>query len=422
MIPSYNQELRTRKNKNRVFWTIVFVFAGFLYLFFQGYYINYNQLFHLDDESKKTFLKPFGIVDIHVFPSPDSIKINNENYDNNSKTIFDLGHYDIIVKKEGYLSPGFSVDITQKNPFYADTVNLIRLPAYMSTGLDFDMITPIDEGFLARISGTHNFWVLSQDYGITDIIDTQYTFVWRTYFTDGKSIFEYNIPLKKFQPLTVPKWEKLPVCSTWKWYEEQLFCPNTLSFFPAKKLDTDEKILMANANLILSNKRIYNQDKDNDNWQYYEYQSGTLRHPESLIHVNEIPYVLEQNNLTPIDLPSALSGSIIPLDTGLDTITSAREFGSESVVIGMKGGKNMFVVFDGDKRFFGEFGTMKLENLQVEKINGVYIFITSGNIYVYYKGATQIFNILSAPIVGFTDSLVFFKKDGKVSVLDILKK
>lgn len=133
MIPSYQADLQARKNKNRVFWTIVFLFSGFLYLFFQGYYINYNQLFHLDDESKKTFLKPFGIIDVHVFPSPDVITINNENYDNNSKTIFDLGHYDIAVKKEGYLSPHFSVDITQKNPFYADTVNLIRLPEYSST-------------------------------------------------------------------------------------------------------------------------------------------------------------------------------------------------------------------------------------------------------------------------------------------------
>ncbi len=177
MIPSYRADLRTRKNKNRVFWAIVFTFAGFLFLFFQGYYINYNQLFHLDDESKKTFLKPFGIVDIHVFPSPDSITINNENYNNNSKTIFDLGHYDITIEKTGYLSPHFTVDITQKNPFYTDTVNLLRLPAYVPTGLDFDMITPIDEGFLAQISGTHNFWVLSKEYGITDIIDTQYTFV-----------------------------------------------------------------------------------------------------------------------------------------------------------------------------------------------------------------------------------------------------
>lgn len=133
MIPSYKADLQARKMKNRIFWTIVLLFSGFLYLFFQGYYINYEQLFRPDDTSKQAFLKPFGIIDIHVFPSPDAITINNENYDNNSKTIFDLGHYDISVKKDRYLSPHFSVEITQKNPFYADTVNLVRLPEYIST-------------------------------------------------------------------------------------------------------------------------------------------------------------------------------------------------------------------------------------------------------------------------------------------------
>ncbi|MDP2104238.1 MAG: hypothetical protein Q8K26_04940, partial [Candidatus Gracilibacteria bacterium] len=369
-----------------------------------------------------TFLKPFGIVDIHVFPSPDSITINNENYNNNSKTIFDLGHYDITIEKTGYLSPHFTVDITQKNPFYTDTVNLLRLPAYVPTGLDFDMITPIDEGFLAQISGTHNFWVLSKEYGITDIIDTQYAFVGGAYFTDGKGIFEYSIPLKKFQPLAVSKGEKLPICSDWKWYGEQLFCPDTRTFFPQKKLDTDEHILSANVDIILSNKRIYNQDPDNENWQYYEYQSGTLRHPESLIHVKKIPYILENNYLTPIDPPSTLSGSILPLNTSFDTIIRAREFGSESIVVGVKGGKNMFVVFDGEKRFFGEFGTINLENIRIEKLNGVYVFITKNSVYIYYKGSREIFNVIEAPIVGFADSLVFFKKDGKVSVLDLLRK
>ncbi len=82
----------------------------------------------------------------------------------------------------------------------------------------------------------------------------------------------------------------------------------------------------------------------------------------------------------------------------------------------------MFVVFDGEKRFFGEFGTINLENIRIEKLNGVYVFITKNSVYIYYKGSREIFNVVEAPIVGFADSLVFFKKDGKVSVLDLLRK
>lgn len=177
-----------------------------------------------------------------------------------------------------------------------------------------------------------------------------------------------------------------------------------------------------NTDIIFSDKRIYNQDESNNNWQYYEYASGTIHHPISLIHINEIPYILEDNNLINIDIPSTRTGAITPLNTSLDTITYVREFGSESIVVGEKNGKHIFILFDGTKRFFGEFGAIQPEGLRIEKINGVYIFVTKNNVYAYYKGSREIFNILSSPIVGFVDSLVFFKKDGKVSVLDVLRK
>lgn len=100
MIPSYQEEIRVRKNKDRIFWLIVAIMTVFLYFFFQGYYPNYERLFDRTDTSKQAFLKPFGIIDIHVFPSPDAILINDEKYNNNSKTIFDLGTYRVSIQKK----------------------------------------------------------------------------------------------------------------------------------------------------------------------------------------------------------------------------------------------------------------------------------------------------------------------------------
>lgn len=100
MIPSYQEEIRIRKNKDRLFWVIVAIMTTFLYFFFQGYYPNYERILDRTDTSKQAFLKPFGIIDVHVFPSPDSILINNESYNNNSKTIFDLGDYELSIRKE----------------------------------------------------------------------------------------------------------------------------------------------------------------------------------------------------------------------------------------------------------------------------------------------------------------------------------
>lgn len=100
MIPSYQEEIRIRKNKDRIFWLIVGIMTVFLYFFFQGYYPNYERFLDRTDTSKQAFLKPFGIIDIHVFPSPDDILINGEYYNNNSKTIFDLGEYLVSIEKK----------------------------------------------------------------------------------------------------------------------------------------------------------------------------------------------------------------------------------------------------------------------------------------------------------------------------------
>jgi hypothetical protein len=100
MIPSYQEEIRIRKNKDRIFWLAVFIMTIFLYFFFQGYYPNYQRFLDSTNDSKQAFLKPFGIIDIHVFPSPDTILVNNERYNNNSKTIFDLGEYTVDIQKD----------------------------------------------------------------------------------------------------------------------------------------------------------------------------------------------------------------------------------------------------------------------------------------------------------------------------------
>ena len=43
MIPSYQEELRIRKNKDYIFWLVVIIMTFFLYFFFQGYYPNYER-------------------------------------------------------------------------------------------------------------------------------------------------------------------------------------------------------------------------------------------------------------------------------------------------------------------------------------------------------------------------------------------
>lgn len=293
MIPSYQEELRIHRNKSRFFWTVVVVFAVFLFYFFQGYYFNYRQLFHMNDESKKTFLKPFGIIDVRVFPSPDDIKINNEDYDNNSKTIFDLGKYNISIQKKGYIPLVFPVDIAKDHPFYTNTVNLIRLPKYSTLPVDFERVYRVDKLFFVQVPGSKNFLVLDSLYRILSGIVTTYDYIGGVYFTDRRNIFKYNIDTDKFK--TVLSKENIPVqCAKTSWYNEMIFCLDTMQFIDQNIPDIPEKILRVNENIIFTTKYIYNQNESDTNWRYYQYQSGTLSIPESLIHINSVPFALEK--------------------------------------------------------------------------------------------------------------------------------
>ena len=177
MIPSYQEEIRIRKNKDRVFWLVVAIMTVFLYFFFQGFYPNYERFLDRTDASKQAFLKPFGIIDVHVFPSPDTILINNESYNNNSKTIFDLGEYIVSIDKKGYLPLTFLLDINRKNPFYTNVVNLFALPEYTRLPIDFKKLSLYNDSFVLHTNGTGAFLVVDSNFQALHGILTVYRHV-----------------------------------------------------------------------------------------------------------------------------------------------------------------------------------------------------------------------------------------------------
>ncbi len=56
-------------------------------------------------------------------------------------------------------------------------------------------------------------------------------------------------------------------------------------------------------------------------------------------------------------------------------------------------------------------------------MSGIYIFTTPKAAYIYYKGAKEIVKILdNVDIIATVDSEIFFNKDGKSYMLDLLRK
>jgi len=419
MIPSYQEEIRIRKNKDRIFWFVVIVMTMFLYFFFQGYYPNYERLLDGANTSKQAFLKPFGIIDIHVFPSPDTILVNNERYNNNSKTIFDLGEYVVGIKKDGYLPITFPIDINKKNPFFTNVVNLFALPEYSRLPINFDKISVYDDFFLLHTTGTGWLVLMGSDFQVIHRIPLRYWYIGGLYFTDGSNIYSYSLDTDKFLNV-IDRETSLPIqCTHISYFGEKLFCHDSMRFVWTKISEIQEKILKINDRVIVTSKYIYNQDSANMNWKYFEYKSGTLRLPSAVVHLNKIPYFFENGKLSPVD--KIYTGALF--EYWLDSITWVKEFDDDTILLWEKQGRAQFVFISSEKIYSGLFDFEDINDITVHKLNGAYVFITKKSAYIYYKGAKEIVKILDqADVAWMVDAKIFFNKEWKSYVVDLLRK
>lgn len=107
----------------------------------------------------------------------------------------------------------------------------------------------------------------------------------------------------------------------------------------------------------------------------------------------------------------------------MDMLSQVREFDGETILFGEKGGKGKFLVIDTEKQYPGIFDFEHTADVKVRKISGVYIFTTPKAAYVYYKGAKEIVKILDGvDIIRMVDAKIFFNKEGKSFVVDLLRK
>lgn len=107
----------------------------------------------------------------------------------------------------------------------------------------------------------------------------------------------------------------------------------------------------------------------------------------------------------------------------METITQAREFNNETILIGEKEKKGMFSLISEEREYLWIFDFEQTKDVKISKINSAYVFTTSTAVYIYYKGAREIVKILDGvKILRIFDAQIFFNKEGKSYVLDLLRK
>lgn len=417
-ILTYAQEVRARRRNDTIFWLVTTVFACFLYLFFQGYYVNYRQIFTHAPDAKQTFLKPFGIIDIHAVPSPDGMIINNAPYNNNSKTIFDLGNYTASIWKEGYINLDFPIAITRENPFYASLVNLIREPKYRLFDYSFDTMHRADGALFVTSGSGKELTTLSSNYEpLQKTITTLMPFQ-NEYFLSGSVLNRFNTSTDTFIPVTDRDGKTKASCTKWETHAEIPYCPTFGKFYGPNAPDTIEKFIFVGNSIGQTRDTLWNLKQDG-NWQSYPYTNPLITHPKSLFHIAKIPYVLQDGKILELDVPNSIIETY-PFLSFLDTLENTIEVGSDTVLLGRKDGQNRAIVFEREKHFIFELPNESLSDIKINAWNGVYVITSKKSAYIYYKGARNIFQVLSSvDILYARDSIVFFRKDGYRYMLDL---
>lgn len=406
MIQSYKEELRSRKRKNMFFWSVVFTMTFFLYLFFQWYYINIDFKIDSGNRVPSPYLKQFWIINLHVFPNPDNIFINWQNYWNWSKPVFDYWTFEIEVYKDWYIPVRIATELNSTYPIYYETVNLFSDFKYNKLYWTFDDIYKVDSYYFATIKNLKTIYIYTSDFKPLRMLDTDMRYIGYKYFSKNDLIYTYDADKDIFSPLLSKDTWLQSICKNLRTYHDRLFCYDNMDFIDWSKMQWGVKVLRINDNIILTENHIYN----NWNWwDWWTYKHGNwfIYDPTNLVHLDNIPYILEDWYLYNLENTKRTKFEI----PDLDVVKKAFEFWKETLLVWYKQDKVVFVLSDEKKRFTGYLPKTDLNNFEVIKIDGAYMFNTWENIFLYYKWSEKLRSILSWEDINFVWNMAFFKKN-----------
>ncbi|EKD66454.1 MAG: hypothetical protein ACD_49C00041G0006 [uncultured bacterium (gcode 4)] len=405
MIQSYKDELKIKRRKNIIFWIVVFAFASYLFLFFQGYYLNISFDFKTN-EPQKVF-KQFGIINILTLPEADNITINWSNYQNNSRSIFDFWNYSVKISKSWYIPVSLNFNINKENTYYTNTINLIKKLYYYPIWESFSSIYKIDNYYLAYDDKIKLVKILDSDFKLKKAFYAKdYIYLWQNYFSLYWKVYIYdfnsNMPIPYLSKVTSLQ----ATCKVSRIISWNLFCYDYMNYI-SKDLNTNENITKINGDIILTKNYVYNNS--NSNWTSYKLENEEISNSENIVHILWLPYFLKDWNLWKFQKWAKEKFEI----SLIDNIVKAQNFWDELMLIGYKNNQKVFILLDFNRKYSWVFSEINLDNLEISKTNWIYLFKTPSSVYFYYKWWMNLIKIIDWDILDIIWNKIFFKKDNK---------
>lgn len=417
MIKTYKEEIYSRRNKNAIFRLIVFIFSCILYLFFQWYYIKLD--IKIDSwNTIKPSLKQFWIVNIRTNINPDNIFINWKNYNNWNKEILDYWRYKIEIYWKDILPAVFEIAINKDYPIFLETINLFKKFKYSKFNSNFDKIFKVDDNYFVFQKNSKIIEVYDKKFVFQKIFTNNFLYIWDKYFSNNWVIYAYDFENNIIKPFKI-KEDSLDqtICENPKIIGTKLFCNDNMTFIDWTKFSSKNPIIKVNENIILTSDYIYN-NLNLWNWGSYNYKNKEITNPINLVHIDNVPYILEDGYLHMLNNKNKI-WIVIP---EIQNIKNAIDFSDEVILVWFNWDKKTFLIIDWKKRYTWELWDIDILNLKINKINWVYIFNTWKNLFLYYKWSPNIQNILSWENIKLIDNIAFFNRWDKSYYLNLLQE
>ncbi len=417
MLESYYEEIARKKRAARIFWLIVFIFAGFLFFFFQGYYPDIRLWLTsigsgtISGENQRVSIRSFWIINIKVSPENLDLRLNTLPYGNNEKKIVDYGDYAFTVSGEGYLPWNFTFSIDNEKPYYIDLLTIIEKPRYSR------FATPVDQ--VARIS--EDVWIIGNNSGMTlyewgfltgtVISKKQFSHIGEWYFLSGGKIVSYNIEEKSWDTLN-NEW--------WEWFAED--CKNPV---------VTENIMSCKEKreMILQNGKTYSGITEIGKW-YFRTQESLFSLEESrvrkitsgsgkslpvtgskIISINNSWYYSQSGSLVPI------AGDGKKIVSTLSVINHAEWSEGELLIFWRKWKDTYLALYDinfPEKIRIIPFPDIELDSMRIWKDKRNTFIKTNNTLLCIYHGSKETHWIIDGKILTAGTTTALYEKDGKI--------
>lgn len=413
MLETYQQEVIRKRHASRIFWVVVFLFAGFLYFFFQWYYPSIDFSFHeifstwgMRRPEMNEIIKSFGIINVSVKPKDATLLLSSGAYSNDEKRMTNYGSYSLSIIREPYITDIVSFEINRDIPYYIDIVSLIPKPIYSRVGTGMENIAKIsNNGWIAHTASGLLMMNETLSWGIL-ISSWVLTHIGEGYFLSGETIVTYN-----------NIWERKV------WIGSNLFisaCPRTVSIRFGKILCREnEKLLTEKWKTLTGVLALWNgYIKTRDAlliWDTFRPITFTGSEKNSTDYIEKdgtwysqsggIFRVLEKNRST--NAPSIIN-------TGLDEIRYALWKDGDLIVIGKMKWSFFLTFLDSEwkkPQKFIPFPDIPLEEVRIEKENGNLFFKTKWALLFLYHNSEKIEWLIDSQILAFANESALYEKD-----------